>query len=73
MSMSVCACHDNIVRFDSALTWRLSGPHAVSLRYVYSRRDSSYAFSTGSQSRGTIGLFYTLLGSDRFGAADWGK
>ena len=65
--------HDNIARFDSALTWRLSGPHAVSLRYVYSRRDSSYAFSTGSQSRGTIGLFYTLLGSDRFGAADWGK
>ncbi len=63
--------HDNIVRFDTALTWRVSGPHAVSLRYIYSRRDSSYGFATDNQSRGTIGLFYTLLGSDRFGAADW--
>lgn len=65
--------HDNIARFDSSLTWRFSGPHAVSLRYVYSRRDSSYGFSTDRQSRGTVGLFYTLLGSDSFGAADWGK
>ena len=61
---------DNIIRFDSAFTWRVSGPHAVSLRYVYTRRDSSYGFSTDRQSRGTIGLFYTLLGTDRFGAAE---
>ena len=62
--------HDNIVRLDSSLMWRLSGPHAVSLRYVYSRRDSAYGFSTDRQSRGTVGLFYTLLGTDHFGAAE---
>ena len=62
--------HDNIIRFDTALTWRVS--HAIALRYVYSRRDSSYVgINTDRQSRGTIGIFYTLLGSDRFGASDW--
>ena len=24
-----------------------------------------------TQTRGTIGLYYTLLGNDRFGAVDW--
>ena len=66
--------HDNIVRLESALTWRISGPHAVALKYVLSRRDSSYSgVDHNTQSRGTIGLFYTLLGHDRFGAAEWRK
>ena len=64
--------NDNIARVDAALTWRITGKHAVSLKYVLSRRDASY-FEIGdrSQTRGTIGLYYTLLGHDRFGAVDF--
>ena len=63
---------DNIARLEAALTWRITGKHAVAFKYILSRRDSSY-FSVGdrSQTRGTIGIFYTLLGHDRFGAVDW--
>jgi hypothetical protein len=64
--------HDNIVRADTALTWRVSGPHAIALRYLWSRRDASHpGMGDSTQSRGTIGLFYTLLGHDRFGTVDW--
>jgi hypothetical protein len=46
--------------------------HGIAVRYLGNRRDASYA-GTGdlSQSRSTIGLFYVLLGSDRFGAVEW--
>ena len=64
--------HDNIVRGETALTWRIQGPHAVALRYIWTRRDaSSPQLGDVTQSRGTIGVFYTLLGHDRFGAVDW--
>ena len=65
--------HDNIARADLAFTWRIQKQHAVSVRYVYSRRDATYPDLGGrSQSRGTIGIFYTLLGQDRFGSpVDW--
>jgi hypothetical protein len=64
--------HDNIARADASLTWRLAGRHAVSLRYLWTRRDASYAdLGDRTQTRGTVGLFYTLLGHDRFGAVDW--
>jgi hypothetical protein len=64
--------HDNILRADTALTWRIHGPHAISLRYLWSHRDaSSPELGDRSQTRGTIGLYYTLLGHDRFGAVDW--
>jgi hypothetical protein len=48
------------------------GPHAVALRYLWTRRDAaSPTLGDVTQSRGTFGLFYTLLGHDRFGAVDW--
>jgi hypothetical protein len=64
--------HENIVRFDMALTYRVHKQHAVSLKYVGNRRDTYYP-DTGdhSQRRGTVGIFYTLLGHDRFGAVTW--
>jgi hypothetical protein len=63
---------DNIYRTDAALTVRVHGRHAVSLRYLYSRRDSSStAQGDMSQSSGTIGVFYTLLGADELGVVDW--
>jgi hypothetical protein len=63
---------DNIIRTDAALTVPVYGPHAVSIRYQLSRRDASVSgFGDLTQTRGTVGIFYTLLGHDRFGAVDW--
>ena len=54
------------------LTYRVSGPHAVSLRYLRNSRDASYPDLGGrKQTRDTVGLFYTFLGHDRFGAVEW--
>lgn len=64
--------HDNIARADAALTLRLWRQNAVALRYQWSRRDAFYPeLGDQRQERGTIGLFYTLLGHDRFGATEW--
>ncbi|MBC7415488.1 MAG: DUF3943 domain-containing protein [Herminiimonas sp.] len=64
--------HENVARADASLTVRVHKQHAVALKYLWSRRDASFP-STGdqTQSRGTIGLYYTLLGRDGFGAVDW--
>ena len=64
--------HDNIARADAALTLRLWRQNAVALRYQWSRRDAFYPeLGHQRQERGTVGLFYTLLGHDRFGATEW--
>jgi hypothetical protein len=64
--------HDNIARADAALTLRLWRQNAVALRYQWSRRDAFYPeLGRRRQERGTLGLFYTLLGHDRFGATEW--
>jgi hypothetical protein len=40
--------------------------------HLLSRRDASYPeLGDRTQTRGTIGIFYTLLGQDRFGAFSW--
>jgi hypothetical protein len=60
--------HDNISHWDAWLTWRVHRQHAVSLRYQGLRREATFpALGERSQRRGTIGIFYTLLGRDRFG------
>ncbi len=64
--------HDNIVRADVAYTWRIHGPHALTVKYLWNRRDAEYPdLGDRSQTRGTVGVFYTLLGQDRFGTVDW--
>ena len=64
--------HDNIVRLDASFTVRVYRDHGVSIKYLGNRRDTMYAdIGDVSQSRGTIGLFYVLLGHDRFGAVEW--
>jgi hypothetical protein len=64
--------NDNIARLEASFTWRVSARHALALKYTLSRRDPSYFSSDSrSQSRGTIGIFYTLLGEDRLGVVDW--
>ena len=60
--------HDNVARLDAALTWRIHRQHAVTLRYQLSRRDFDFSgLGSRTQSRATVGIFYTLLGRDRFG------
>lgn len=64
--------HDNIARLDTALTLRIYRQQAISLRYLVSRRDATFVdIGDRTQTRGTVGLFYTILGHDRFGAVDW--
>ncbi len=63
---------DNIIRADIALTMRIRKAHAVALKYLWNRRDATFAgLGDRTQTRATIGLYYTYLGHDRFGAVDW--
>lgn len=64
--------HDNIVRSDIGFTYRVHDKHAFSIKYQWNHRDASYPdLGDRSQTTGTIGIFYTYLGHDGFGAVDW--
>ncbi len=64
--------HDNIARADLALTVRVHKQHAVAIKYLWNRRDASYPFlGDRTQERSTIGIFYSYVGRDSFGAIDW--
>lgn len=64
--------HDNIVRSDIGFTYRVHEKHAFSIKYQWNHRDASYPdLGDRSQTTGTIGIFYTYLGHDGFGAVDW--
>jgi hypothetical protein len=66
------AGHDNIARVDASFSLRLHRQRAISLKYVWSRRDALYPdLGQRTQVRGTLGVFFTFLGNDRFGAVDW--
>ena len=63
---------DNIVRVDVSYTLRIKRQHAVTIKYLGNRRDAYFPdLGTRTQARATIGLFYTYLGQDGFGNADW--
>lgn len=64
--------HDNVVRADASFTYRIHRQHAIAVKYQLSRRDSEFPdLGDRGQRRGTIGIFYTLLGRDRFGTGEW--
>jgi hypothetical protein len=65
--------HENVARVDAALTWRVHKQHGVSIRVLANRRDARYPDLADriTQRRETVGIFYTMLGHDRFGAASW--
>lgn len=64
--------HDNIMRADVGLTWRIHKRHAVAVKYLWNHRDASYPdLGDRTQTRATVGIFYTLVGHDRFGATEW--
>jgi hypothetical protein len=51
---------------------RVHERHGIALRYLFNRRDAFYSdVGDSSQTRGTIGIFYTFLGHERFGAVEW--
>jgi len=64
--------HDNIVRADAALTFRVDKQQAISFKVLGNRRDARFANPGAErQTQVTVGVFYTLLGQDRFGTVDW--
>ncbi|HYN55342.1 MAG TPA: DUF3943 domain-containing protein, partial [Methylotenera sp.] len=64
--------HDNIIRSDLAFTYRIYNKHAISLKYQWNRRDATFSdLGDRTQTTGTVGIFYTFLGHDGFGATDW--
>ena len=63
---------DNIVRGEASYTWRFAAHRALTLRLVANRRDARFtALGTTRQTQVTAGLFYSLIGQDRFGVVDW--
>ncbi|MFC5496852.1 DUF3943 domain-containing protein [Caenimonas terrae] len=64
--------NDNITRAEISLTHRLHKLHAITIKYLWNRRIASFpGIEDSRQTRGTVGIFYTLLGQDRFGTVDW--
>lgn len=62
---------DRVLRGDATLTVRLRGPHAVALKYVTSRRESSFEdLGDRTQRRDTLGLYYTYLPGKGFGMVE---
>jgi hypothetical protein len=65
---------EHIARADALISARLKSHHAVSARYIWSRRAASGAepdLSDIIQSRGAFGLFYTYMHGTRFGAVEF--
>jgi hypothetical protein len=64
--------HDNIVRLDAGVTYRVYKRHGITVKYLGNRRDSDYpGIGEAVQTRATVGLFYTFLGHDGLGAVEW--
>ena len=63
---------DNIVRAEASFTWRFAKLRALTFKLVGNRRDARFSTpGTTRQTQVTAGIFYTLLGQDRFGVVDW--
>ena len=60
---------ENVGRADAALTLRLFGPHAVSVKYLLNRRYASYPdLGTRDQRRDTVSVYYTFMRDRHLGA-----
>lgn len=59
---------ENVLRAQVSLTVRVSGPHAIGVQYVESRRNPRLSgVSTARQSVGALSLFYEFLSDEKFG------
>lgn len=64
--------HENIIRADASVIWRVHRQHAVALNYLWSHRDAAFpGLNDQTQTRATVGVYYTLLAKDGFGTVDW--
>ena len=63
---------EKIGRADASVTVRLFGPHALTVKYLMTRRLAHYPdLGERDQRRGTLSVFYTLVGDPHLGAVDW--
>jgi hypothetical protein len=63
---------DRVFRGDASLTYRLAAHHAVTLKYITSRRTFSFAnVPERQQRRDTVGLYYSYQPARGFGAVNW--
>jgi hypothetical protein len=63
---------ENIGRADASLTVRVFRRHALTAKYVITRRNAHYPdLGSRDQRRGTLSLFYTVLGDQDFGITEW--
>ena len=63
---------DRIFRGEAALGVRLFRRSAITVRYLMNRREATFPIAgLRTETRSTIGVFYTLLGPQHFGAINW--
>jgi hypothetical protein len=63
---------DRVLRGDASVTYRVSGPHALSLKYLTSRRSFSFPNVLERQQRyDSVGLYYTYQPSRGMGTVNW--
>ena len=63
---------DDLSRADATFTLRINKQHAVAVKYLWNRRTAFFPdLGERAQTRATIGIYYVLLGDDRFGAVKY--
>jgi hypothetical protein len=63
---------DRVLRGDASVTYRVSGPHALTLKYITSRRGFSFPNVVERQQRfDSVGLYYTYQTGRGMGAVSW--
>jgi hypothetical protein len=63
---------DRVLRGDASMTYRVTGPHALALRYLTSRRRFSLRDVPETQQRhDSVGLYYSYQPSRGMGAVNW--
>jgi hypothetical protein len=63
---------DRVLRGDASLSYRVSGPHAVALKYITSRRSFSFPSVAERQQRyDSVGLYYSYQPGKGMGAVNW--
>jgi len=66
------ASTDRVLRGDAAVTYRVHGPHALTLKYLTSRRRFSFPNVAETQQRyDSVGLYYSYQPSQGMGAVKW--
>ena len=55
-----------------SFTVRAYKQHSIAVKYLWNRRDATFPIlGDRDQSRATLGIFYSYIGNERFGAVDW--